>query len=187
MITKINGVYSLTDEADVLNLPTKGVQIGSLAQLTKDNGDSTVYIFTKDMSTGNTSWVKVPNSESVLTDVEKANVALIPDIKTDIREVNEQLEHKANNIDVFLKTNGININDFDEDTRTAILENNNIDINYVLGENNVKIENLDIPILTKYPNIFKKKSIASLPMTVSQTNASNLKTLTFGNLFEIGT
>ena len=87
MITKINGVYSLTDEADVLNLPTKGVQLGSIAQLTKDNGDSTVYIFTKDMSTENTSWVKVPNSE------EKANIALIPDIKADIREVHEQLDN----------------------------------------------------------------------------------------------
>ena len=87
MITKINGVYSLTDEADVANLPTKGVQLGSIAQLTKDNGDSTVYIFTKDMSTGNTSWVKVPNSE------EKANIALIPGIKADIREVHEQLDN----------------------------------------------------------------------------------------------
>ena len=78
MITKINGVYSLTDEADVLNLPTKGVQLGSIAQLTKDNGDSTVYIFTKDMSTENTSWVKVPEVDSILAD---------------IREVNEQLDN----------------------------------------------------------------------------------------------
>ena len=93
MITKINGVYSLTDEADIANLPTKGVQIGSLAQLTKDNGDSTVYIFTKDMSTGNTSWVKGSGAGSGLTEDEKANVALIPDIKADIREVNKQLDN----------------------------------------------------------------------------------------------
>ena len=92
MITKINGVYSLTEESDINNLPTKGVQIGSIAQLTKDNGDSTVYIFTKDMSTGNTSWVKVPDAETSLTEDEKANVALIPSIKADIREVNEQLD-----------------------------------------------------------------------------------------------
>ncbi len=100
MITKINGVYSLTDEADVLNLPTKGVQIGSIAQLTKDNGDSTVYIFTKDMSTENTSWVKVPDAETSLTEDEKANVALIPDIKADIREVRGQLDKKANKDDI---------------------------------------------------------------------------------------
>ena len=105
MITKINGVYSLTDEADVLNLPTKGVQIGSIAQLTKDNGDSTVYIFTKDMSTENTSWVKVPDSELVLTDEEKANVALIPDIKADIREVRGQLDNKVNEVDFKILNN----------------------------------------------------------------------------------
>ena len=95
MITKINGVYSLTEESDINNLPTKGVQLGSLAQLTKDNGDSTVYIFTKDMSTGNTSWVKVPNGE------EKANIALIPGIKADIREVHEQLDNKASKVRIY--------------------------------------------------------------------------------------
>ena len=53
-------------------------------------------------------------------------------------KISSQLEHKANENEVFLKQNGINMNDLDEETRQAILENNSIDINYVLGVENVK-------------------------------------------------
>lgn len=53
-----------------------------------------------------------------------------------------QFNTKANITDTFLKQNGININDLDEVTRKAILENNSIDINYVLGADNVKSINI---------------------------------------------
>ena len=73
----------------------------------------------------------------------------IDDSKTRIEEaesrldsVDTQLEHKANENEVFLKQNGINMNDLDEGTRQAILENNSIDINYVLGVENVKNINI---------------------------------------------
>lgn len=56
--------------------------------------------------------------------------------------LNSQLEHKANTKDVRLKSSYININDFDEKTKKAILENNNIDINYILGSENVVNENI---------------------------------------------
>lgn len=58
--------------------------------------------------------------------------------KEELKKVNEQLDTKANLIDVFLKENGININDFDEETRKTFLEAQGIDVNYVLGRENVK-------------------------------------------------
>ena len=51
--------------------------------------------------------------------------------------INDKMFKQLKN-EVFLKQNGININDLDEETRQAILENNSIDINYVLGVENVK-------------------------------------------------
>ena len=62
----------------------------------------------------------------------------IQEVKGKINQTNSQLEYKANENEVFLKQNGINMNDLDEETRQAILENNSIDINYVLGVENVK-------------------------------------------------
>lgn len=59
-----------------------------------------------------------------------------------LEDYSSQLEHKANNSQVVLKGYGT-LNDFNEETRKAILENNNIDINYVLGDENVTIENLN--------------------------------------------
>lgn len=47
-------------------------------------------------------------------------------------------QEKANRFEVFLKDNGININDFDEPTRRAFLEAQGINVDYVLGEGNVK-------------------------------------------------
>ncbi|WP_373836170.1 hypothetical protein [Jeotgalibaca arthritidis] len=52
-------------------------------------------------------------------------------------EVDAQLAQKANEADVYLKSIGININDFDEPTRQAFLEAQGIDVNYVLGNANV--------------------------------------------------
>lgn len=52
----------------------------------------------------------------------------------------QQLADKADKTDVVIKGKGT-LNDFDEATRQAILENNEIDINYVLGKGNVKTDN----------------------------------------------
>ena len=73
----------------------------------------------------------------------------LDDSKTRIEEaesrldnVDSQLEQKANIENVRLKSSYISINDLDEETRKAILENNNMNINYVLGNDN--IENINI-------------------------------------------
>lgn len=68
-----------------------------------------------------------------------------------------ELAHKPNRYEVFLKQNGININNLDEETRQAILENNNIDIDYVLGKDNVKNVNLaDYTVSPKKTTYFKE-------------------------------
>lgn len=58
------------------------------------------------------------------------------------KDNSSQIKEKANLNEVRLKTTYININDLDEETRKAILENNNIDINYVLGNDAVRKENI---------------------------------------------
>lgn len=87
--------------------------------------------------------------------------------ETDIVEINEQLDNNTNDLNVtkseldILKEskitkgtmtrydldsskdeNKLDINDFNEVSRRAILENNNVDINYVLGDENVTENNL---------------------------------------------
>ncbi len=61
----------------------------------------------------------------------------------DVKKLETQLAEKVNKQDVYLKSKGININDFDEPTRQTFLEAQGIDVNYVLGEGNVKTENTD--------------------------------------------
>lgn len=68
-------------------------------------------------------------------------------LKDRLDNFDSHLEQKANEIDVYLKKYGININDFDEQTRKTFLENNNVNVNYVLGVENVK------PINTTFVNI----------------------------------
>ena len=59
-------------------------------------------------------------------------------LKNFIETFNSEFDKKANKDEVFSKKNGININDFDEETRRTFLEAQNIDVNYVLGNENVK-------------------------------------------------
>ena len=51
------------------------------------------------------------------------------------------VNNMASKDETFLKENGININDFDESTRKTFLEAQGIDVNYILGDGNVKVEN----------------------------------------------
>ena len=75
--------------------------------------------------------------------VEKLiNVNLFKTLNNEINGLSSKLEHKANIEDVRLKSSSISVNDLDEETRQAILENNNIDINYVLGNDGVVNENI---------------------------------------------
>ena len=64
-----------------------------------------------------------------------------------LNSVDSQIKDKANLDEVRLKTSSIGINDLDEETKKAILENNNIDISYVLDDNSVtrdKLKNNEI-------------------------------------------
>ena len=69
-------------------------------------------------------------------------------LDNDINEINLHLDTKANIQEVFLKNNGININDLDEETRKTFLEAQGIDVNYVLGKNNVLSDNIADNVVT---------------------------------------
>lgn len=60
----------------------------------------------------------------------------------DKRTITTQLEQKANRIEVYLKSQGISINDLDEETRGIILNMEPGEVNAVLGEGNVTEKNL---------------------------------------------
>lgn len=72
---------------------------------------------------------------------EKMNL-IYSELSSKNETLSSQIRDKANLNEVRLKTSSININDLDEETRKAILENNNIDINYVLGNDAVKRDNI---------------------------------------------
>lgn len=80
---------------------------------------------------------------------ELINVNLFKTLNEKINGLSSQLEQKANGNEVVKKGYG-NLNDFDEPTRKAILENNSIDINYVLGEGNVGLENTNYIEVERY-------------------------------------
>ena len=146
MIKKINsnknGVieYSIDSVEDLDKLPRKETDNTVYAILNKDN-KRLVYLYSK---------------------AEKDYIL----INGDLEEINEQLDKKANLNEVFIKEQGININDFDEDTRRTFLEAQGIDVNYVLGEGNVK------PINTSFmvrKNLYDNETINDLGINDSGT------------------
>ena len=87
-------------------------------------------------------------------------------IKGAINDLSSQIKEKANKNEVFNKENGININDFDETTRETFLNAQGIDVNYVLGEGNVKPVNTSF--MTKL-NLYDNKSTNDLGLNTSGT------------------
>src|SRR5690606_5150831 len=79
------------------------------------------------------------NGEWVVTD--KYDAAVVDGIHNDLNSVRSDLAQTPKIDEVFLKNKGININDFDDPTRQTFLEAQGIDVNYVLGRENVKPEN----------------------------------------------
>lgn len=75
-------------------------------------------------------------------------------IEDGIVDLTEQLAETARTSEVFLKSKGININDWDEPTRKAVLEAQGINVNYVLGTGNVKAMNTSF--LQPRKNLFNK-------------------------------
>lgn len=82
------------------------------------------------------------------------NTNLFNDLKSQIKE-------KANLNEVFTKDKGININDFDEETRQTFLNSQGIDVNYILGEKNVKNENLDLNCVN-YENLNDMEGVKNI-------------------------
>ena len=76
-------------------------------------------------------------------DIEKVKQVYVEldGLQEQVSNIDSQLEHKVNVNEVFLKKNGININDFDETTRQTFLEQQGIDVNYILGDKNVNPNN----------------------------------------------
>lgn len=99
-----------------------------------------------------------------------------------LTEVNAQLAHKANEGEVFLKELGININDFDESTRQTFLEAQGIEVDYVLGKNNVKEFNIDDNAVTSKKlygnqNLIMKDKFGNFDNTKTSTYAGYAKTV----------
>ena len=84
---------------------------------------------------------------------EKVNYFLENSVK--IKDVFAKLDTKANLDEVFLVNKGININNFDEETRRTFLHLQGIDVNYVLGKGNVHLDNLSFVDVDRQ-NIFDK-------------------------------
>lgn len=87
------------------------------------------------------------------------NQSALKKVNDRIDETNAQLSQKANLDSVFLKENKININDLDEATRKTFLEAQGIDVNYVLGDENVHPENTTFFDIVVGKNKFNKNNI----------------------------
>ena len=87
-------------------------------------------------------------------------------IKGAINNLSSQIKEKASKSEVFLVKDGININDFDEETRQTFLNAQGIDVNYVLGEGNVNPVNTTF--MTKL-NLYDNKTTNDLGLNTSGT------------------
>ena len=97
-------------------------------------------------------WVKDGTFDTLL------NQSALKKVNNRIDETNAQLSHKANRLEVYLKENRININDFDDETRRAILEAHGINVNYVLGDENVNPQNTTFFDIVVGKNKFNKNN-----------------------------
>ena len=85
-------------------------------------------------------------------------------------KLNEEITQKVDKKDVRLKNEELNINDFDEETRTAILENNSLNINYVLGKEAVKNDNISNDSVTNEKVSFIEGHFQLLDKTLIELN-----------------
>ncbi len=89
-----------------------------------------------------------------------------------------QIKEKANESEVFKKEIGININDFDESTRQTFLNAQGIDVNYVLGDKNVKLSNLNDTLknsLFEYSNVNAKYFLGTISNTDGTKQDSSVR------------
>ena len=95
------------------------------------------------------------NEEGIDDNIVTEKVNYFLENSNKIKNMVLELKQKADLNEVFLVNNGININNFDEETRRTFLQLQGINVNYVLGKGNVTLENLSF-IDVDRQNIFDK-------------------------------
>ena len=104
--------------------------------------------------------IKTDLGTEELTTTSKKIKGAINVLNSQIKDIATNINNKADKNEVFKKSVGININDFDESTRKTFLELQGVDVNYILGDENVKPSNTTF--FRKKLNYFNKSSILSL-------------------------
>ena len=95
------------------------------------------------------------NEEGIDDNIVTEKVNYFLENSNKIKNMVLELKQKADLNEVFLINKGININNFDEETRRTFLQLQGIDVNYVLGKGNVNLDNLSF-IDVDRQNIFDK-------------------------------
>ena len=95
------------------------------------------------------------NEKGIDENIVREKVNYFLENSSKIKNMVLELKQKADLNEVFLVNNGININNFDEETRRTFLQLQGIDVNYVLGKGNVHLDNLSF-IDVDRQNIFDK-------------------------------
>ena len=95
------------------------------------------------------------NEEGIDDNIVTEKVNYFLENSNKIKNMVLELKQKADLNEVFLINKGININNFDEETRRTFLQLQGIDVNYVLGKGNVSLDNLSFVDVDRQ-NIFDK-------------------------------
>ena len=95
------------------------------------------------------------NEEGIDDNIVTEKVNYFLENSNKIKNMVLELKQKADLNEVFLINKGININNFDEETRRTFLQLQGIDVNYVLGKGNVYLDNLSFVDVDRQ-NIFDK-------------------------------
>src|SRR5699024_7439320 len=93
----------------------------------------------RDAGESNKEVAQARNGERTLADRMNKSEAKVAEVDRDKISRGNVQKH---DYDLSKDKNLWNINDLDEETRKAILGNQNIDINYILGKDSVKNENI---------------------------------------------
>ena len=129
--------------------------------------------------------------ETIVDEIEQNTQEKIREVESELAQTNAQLLLKANESEVFLRNTGININDFDEETRRTFLGLQGIDVNYVLGANAVKTSNIANGQVTaeKLANssvLFNKIADDFMSGSVIEDNATLRSTIKTGLYLVVG-
>ena len=113
------------------------------------------------------------NEKGIDENIVREKVNYFLENSSKIKNMILELKQKADLNEVFLINKGININNFDEETRRTFLQLQGIDVNYVLGKGNVHLDNLSFVDVDRQ-NIFdKSKARIGYMLNTSGVETSN--------------